>query len=114
MLSLHNGLVLLGCIVYALAHPAPSPRPYGGQIAGRDTSQQIFLGRFISTPTADELLIEFGAVLVSSSDGKGIITAVAWNVSDAASAVTALGAASGTTVFTADDNGFFFPGFIGK
>eukprot|EP01099_Mayorella_cantabrigiensis_P001113 TRINITY_DN1461_c0_g1_i1.p1 TRINITY_DN1461_c0_g1~~TRINITY_DN1461_c0_g1_i1.p1 ORF type:complete len:502 (+),score=32.00 TRINITY_DN1461_c0_g1_i1:74-1579(+) len=112
MLSLQRGAILLGGIAYAIAHPAPFSNPYGGQIAGQGDMQQIFLGRFVSTPSPDELLIETGAVLVSSSDGKGVITAVAWNVSDADSALTALGAANGTAVLTANDDGFFFPGFI--
>ncbi|KEF53579.1 uncharacterized protein A1O9_10554 [Exophiala aquamarina CBS 119918] len=109
-----KAFLLAVCIAFASAHPSGSNHsPYNGQIAGSNVAQQIFLGRFISTPTPDQLSIEKGAVLVSSADGKGFIEAVAWNVTDPAAAITALGATSGTTVVTADDDSFFFPGFIG-
>lgn len=114
MLLTCNPFILAVCFALVNAHPPGSNHPpYNGQIAGSDVSQQIFLGRFISTPAPDQLLIEQGAVLVSSGDGKGFIEAVAWNVTDPAAALTALGATSGTTVVTSEDDGFFFPGFIG-
>jgi hypothetical protein len=114
MLLTYNNFIFATCVALAYAHPPISYRsPYNGQVAGIDAAPQIFLGRFISTPAPDQLLIQQGAVLVSSGDGRGFINAVAWNVSDPETAVTALGAASGTTIITSDDHGFFFPGFIG-
>lgn len=113
MPSISCSLNLLLCIGIALGHPNPNPPPHTGSNDGNYASEQIFLGRFVSTPTPDQLSIEQGAVLVSSTDGKGFIKAVAWNVSDAMTATSALGVDSGTMVVTAGDNGFFFPGFIG-
>src|SRR5689334_4960354 len=101
-----NSFILAACVALAYAHPPSSYRsPYNGKVAGSDAAPQIFFGRFISTPTPDQLLIQQGAVLVSSGDGKGFINAVAWNVSDPGAAITALGAASGTTIITSDDQG---------
>lgn len=114
MPSISYSLNLLLCIGIALGHPNPNPSPQTGSNDGNHASEQIFLGRFVSTPTPDQLLIEQGAVLVSSADGRGFIKAVAWNVSDPVTATSALGVDSGTTVVTAGDNGFFFPGFIGR
>lgn len=114
MLLAYNGLILAACFALASAQPPIYYRsPYNRQVGGINAAPQIFLGRFISTPAPDQLLIQQGAVLVSSGDGRGYINAVAWNVSDPAAAITALGAASGTTIITSDDHGFFFPGFIG-
>lgn len=113
MLLTCSSFILAACVAFAYAHPPSSYRsPYNGKGAGSD-APQIFFGRFISTPAPDQLLIQQGAVLVSSGDGRGFINAVAWNVSDPGAAITALGAASGTTIITSDDQGFFFPGFIG-
>jgi hypothetical protein len=74
----------------------------------------VFFGRFISTPSPDQLSINTGAVLVSSSDGRGTIQNAVWNVTDAASALSTLGVASNVPVVYAANDGFFFPGFIGK
>lgn len=111
---LYSAIISIGCAVLAFAHPPNYYSPHNGLSSSADNGPQIFLGRFISTPTPDQLLIQEGAVLVSSTDGRGFIDAVAWNVSSAEAAIAALGAASGTTVVTADDQGFFFPGFIGQ
>jgi hypothetical protein len=104
----------LGCAVLASAHPPNYHSSPDRLTSSANGGEQIFLGRFISTPTPDQLLIQDGAVLVSSADGRGVINAVAWNVSSPAAAITALGVANGTTVVTSNDQGFFFPGFIGS
>jgi hypothetical protein len=75
----------------------------------------IYFGRFISTPTPAELLIRSGAVLVVGSEdggGSGVIEDVDWEVK---SAEEARGKFSGADdVVTGDEEeGFFFPGFIG-
>ena len=76
------------------------------------TSKRIYFGRFISTPTPDELLIRLGAVLVDKKDGRGVIERADWNVNGPNDAASKLGVEA--PVITAKDNGFFFPGFIGK
>lgn len=70
----------------------------------------IYFGRFISTPTPDDLLIQTGAVLVSSGDGHGTIEKVDWTVNGANDALSKFG--EEVAVVTANENGFFFPGFI--
>ncbi|KAK6385704.1 hypothetical protein LTS17_001275 [Exophiala oligosperma] len=75
-------------------------------------AQQVFFGRFISTPAQDVLSIEMGAVLVNSSEGHGVIEKAVWNVTDVESALEQLGAGNNATVISAADDGFFFPGFI--
>lgn len=77
-------------------------------------AQQVFFGRFISTPAQDVLSIEMGAVLVNSSEGHGVIEKAVWNVTDVESALEQLGAGNNATVISAADDGFFFPGFIGE
>lgn len=89
------------------ASSSPSASPSG-------STQQVFFGRFISTPSPDQLSINTGAVLVSSSDGRGTIQNAVWNVTDAATALSSLGVASNVPVIYAADDGFFFPGFIGE
>lgn len=72
----------------------------------------IYFGRFVSTPTPDELQIRTGAVLVDSSDGKGIIQKADWTVASPDDAIIKFGVKA--PVVIAKENGFFFPGFIGK
>ena len=74
-------------------------------------ARAIYFGRFISTPKPDELLIQTGAVLVSSRDGRGRIEKVDWTVNGPNDALSKFGIE--VPVITAQDNGFFFPGFIG-
>jgi hypothetical protein len=78
------------------------------------TTRQIFYGRFISAPTPDELVVENGAVLVVDTDGRGTIQQVAWNLTGPEEAPAALGVDDDVPVIEAADDGFFFPGFIGK
>ena len=73
--------------------------------------QTIYFGRFIDVPSADELRIRLGAVLVSSKDGRGVIEKTDWTVNGPNDAASKLGVEA--PVITAKDNGFFFPGFIG-
>ena len=77
----------------------------------RMTTQAIYFGRFISAPKPDELLIQTGAVLVSSRDGKGVIEKADWTVNGPNDALSKF--AIEVPVITVPDNGFFFPGFIG-
>jgi hypothetical protein len=49
---------------------------------------------------------------VDRDNGRGVIEKVAWDVKSANDAVSKLGAKA--TVVSASDDGFFFPGFIGK
>lgn len=76
-------------------------------------TQQVFYGRFISTPQPDRLLIQSGAVLVNDTDGTGVITKTAWNVTDLEKALSQLDASKDVLVVRASEEGFFFPGFIG-
>lgn len=71
----------------------------------------VYFGRFISTPTPAELLIKSGAVLVAGEDGSGFIEDVDWEVQSAEEARRKFGAEA--EVVTGDEDGFFFPGFIG-
>jgi hypothetical protein len=71
----------------------------------------IYFGRFISTPTPTELLIRSGAVLVIGEDGSGVIEEVDWEVKDQEEAKSKFGVAD--VVTTGNNDGFFFPGFIG-
>ena len=73
--------------------------------------QTIYFGRFIDTPSTDELRIRLGAVLVSSKDGRGVIEKADWTVNGPNDAASKLGVEA--PVVTAKDAGFFFPGFIG-
>lgn len=75
-------------------------------------ARTIYFGRFISAPKPEELLIQTGAVLVSSRDGRGVIEKVDWTVNGPNDALSKFGIEA--PVVTAHDNGFFFPGFIGK
>jgi len=72
----------------------------------------IYFGRFISTPTPTELLIRTGAVLVAGEDGMGVIDEVDWEVQSAEEAATKFGGEA--EVVTGLEDGYFFPGFIGK
>ena len=83
------------------------------QTASDATNKQVFYGRFISTPNPTELYIRSGAVLVSGSNGTGVIEATVWDVQDLPSAMAKLGVSNSTPVVQASDSGFFFPGFIG-
>jgi hypothetical protein len=115
-----RNLLLLAATVSA--HPWVSSAVWGAWPAASTTpsaqsaspTKQVFYGRFISAPSGDELSIKTGAVLVSSSDGQGVIEAAVWDVEDVASAISQLGASGDTPVVQATDSGFFFPGFIGK
>ena len=73
--------------------------------------QTIYCGRFIDTPSADELRIRLGALLVGSKDGRGMIEKADWTVNGPNDAASKLGVEA--PVVTAKDDGFFFPGFIG-
>jgi len=72
----------------------------------------IYFGRFISAPSAHELRIQVGAVLVSSKDGHGVIEKADWSVNGPGDAASKFGVE--VPVVCTKDNGFFFPGFIGK
>lgn len=104
--------VVFGLFQYVLCSPYHSN--YGRQDGNSSTKQQIFYGRFISTPDSTTLSIRSGAVLVTSDNGKGYINATNFNITRPEDAAAALGADSDVTVFQAPDNGFFFPGFIGE
>lgn len=86
----------------------------GVLIAIVQAQQQVFYGRFISTPTPDEVVIQNGAVLVSSDDGIGTIVASTWDADSLENAIQQLGAPNETVVVQSGEDGFFFPGFIGK
>lgn len=109
-------LALLLALVYAHPHADPAP----DLDLKRSTSAPkkiIYYGRFVSTPVRTELLIQTGAVLVSSDDGRGVIEKVFWDenlkVEDAQ--VTLLGnTTEDIQVVVADESGWFFPGFIGE
>lgn len=105
--------LLVGC---ACATPWRQPAHVERSVfdMSSNNTQQVFFGRFISTPAQDVLSIETGAVLVNSSDGRGVIENAVWNVTDIGSALQQLGAGSNATVIYAADDGFFFPGFIGE
>lgn len=75
------------------------------------SQQTIYFGRFIDTPSAEEIRIRTGAVLVNSKDGHGIIEKADWTVNGPNDAASKLGVEA--PIVTAQDNGFFFPGFIG-
>jgi hypothetical protein len=110
-------VLVLGLASIVACHPnhlrevrrnvALSPRADG------NSTSQIFYGRFISTPNPRTLSIQNGAVLVTSSDGRGYIKAIAFNVTSPEDAAAALGASSDIAVVQAADSGFFFPGFVG-
>ena len=72
----------------------------------------IYCGRFASTPTPSDVVIRFGAVLVVGDDGIGVIEDVDWEVKSAAEAQDKFG--QEVEIVTATEDGFFFPGFIGK
>jgi hypothetical protein len=74
--------------------------------------QTIYFGRFISATKPDELSIRTGAVLVSSTDGRGYIEKVDWTVKEPEDALDRFGVQA--SVVTSENEGFFFPGFIGK
>ncbi len=71
----------------------------------------IYFGRFISTPTPTELLIQSGAVLVAGGNGAGVIEDVNWSVKTEEEAKEKFGGEG--DVVKAEEEGFFFPGFIG-
>lgn len=75
-------------------------------------SKTIYYGRFIDAPTAQDLRIRTGAVLVSARDGTGLIEKVDWTVQGPNDAASKLGVEA--PVITAGEKGFFFPGFIGE
>jgi hypothetical protein len=118
-------LALPGMLVSA--HPSPHahhevllPRQAVANNSNSTGAPQIFFGRFISTPDPDTLLIQTGAVLVTSENGRGYINATTFDLADGLNASTAsVAAALGvgddvpvTTIADGDD-AFFFPGFIG-
>ncbi|KAK5098995.1 hypothetical protein LTR70_000884 [Exophiala xenobiotica] len=73
--------------------------------------QQIFLGRFISAPGPNDLLIREGAVLVSSTNGHGRIEKTSWTVRSSDEALRLFNVGN-VSVIHSPMNGFFFPGFI--
>lgn len=77
------------------------------------TQQTIFFGRFIDTPSPDDLRIRTGAVLVSGTDGRGVIEKINWTIKEANDATSKFGVGNDVPIVTAKENGFFFPGFIG-
>lgn len=77
------------------------------------SKQQIFYGRFVSTPDPDTLSIQLGAVLVTSSDGRGYISKTAMDLTSPQDAAAALGVGSDVEIVYATEDGFYFPGFIG-
>lgn len=81
---------------------------------GSVSRKTLFIGRFISAPGPNGLLIQQGAILVSSQDGHGMISNVDWTVSTPTEALSAFNLEDSDvydTVTTPED-GFFFPGFI--
>jgi len=80
-------------------------------MAAMADEQVIFLGRFISAPGPDNLLIREGAVLVSSTNGRGRIEKTSWTVKSSDEASKVFNAENASVVY-APMNGFFFPGFI--
>ena len=78
-------------------------------------SKKVYFGRFISTPTPTELLIQSGAVLVVGGDGAGVIEEVDWEVKTEDEARERFGGGKDgeVDVVKAVEDGFFFPGFIG-
>lgn len=75
-------------------------------------SSIIYFGRFIDAPTATDLRIRTGAVLVSTDDGTGVIQKADWTVKSPKDAASKLDPQA--TVIRVRDDGFFFPGFIGE
>lgn len=72
----------------------------------------IYFGRFIDTPTADEIRIRTGAVLVSRCDGHGLVEKAAWDFDQMLEAHEKLGVQKDVDIVTCPAEGFFFPGFI--
>lgn len=99
-------LGLATCVCAGVVHTPSSQHGAG--------CEQIFYGRFISTPSLDVLQIQTGAVLVSSNDGSATITKTIWDVKSPEDARTQLEVGSDVPIIYASDDGFFFPGFIGK
>ena len=86
-----------------------------GTPASGDTKDQVFFGRFISTPTKDELQITEGAILVSGGKEGGVILTSAWGIKKLKQALKALGVEEEEVeIYQTGEQGFFFPGFIGK
>lgn len=73
----------------------------------------IYYGRFICTPTPDELLIREGAVLVVGGSGSGVIEDVDWEVDNAEEARERFAKGGDGDLVMGVEHGFFFPGFIG-
>jgi hypothetical protein len=76
------------------------------------SQQMIYSGRFIDTPTPNDIRIREGAVLVSNQDGTGVIEKADWTGSGSATALQAM--CPDAQVVESTTNGFFFPGFIGE
>ncbi|KAK5250633.1 hypothetical protein LTR40_011477, partial [Exophiala xenobiotica] len=117
MLFLTTVVLLAAAATAHPGHPEASswsawPSASGSNGTSNDTTQQVFFGRFISAPSPSELSIQTGAVLVTSSDGRGTIEAAVWDVQDVQSAISQLGVSNEVPVVYAADDGFFFPGFI--
>lgn len=81
-------------------------------ISAKMASGTIYFGRFIDTPSATELRIRTGAVLVNTRDGTGIIQKADWTVNGPNDAASKMGVEA--PIITAGADGFFFPGFIGE
>lgn len=81
---------------------------------GITAKKTLFTGRFISTPGPNDLLIQEGAVLVSSQNGHGIIEKADWKVTNSTEALSVFGLLADEIheIVSAPENGFFFPGFI--
>lgn len=76
------------------------------------SGRTLFFGRFISTPGPETLLVQQGAVLVSSTDSKGVIDKVDWTVRSSGEALARWHLDQDLIVFRSTENGFFFPGFV--
>lgn len=115
--------LVLGLVASVCAGPYAPQSSWGGQSppapdangspSGAASSEQIFYGRFISTPSIDELLIQTGAVLVSNNNGSATILNAVWDVQSPEDAQAQFNVGSEVPVIQAADDGFFFPGFIG-
>ena len=123
--------ILMAAVPFAYSHPqgqaqndwqdnASNPssgnsKPGLAGVASTESSgPQIFYGRFVSTPDPNTLSIQENmAVLVTNTNGRGIISGIAQNVAHSSDAAAALGVSASTSIITpSTDDSFFFPGFI--
>ncbi|RMZ84136.1 hypothetical protein DV738_g688, partial [Chaetothyriales sp. CBS 135597] len=66
--------------------------------------QTVFFGRFVDTPKLDELRIRTGALLVSSQDGRGVISQADWTITSASEAASKFGVEE-NVVISSKENG---------